>query len=72
MSDWQQKNPKSGDQRRTRGGAAAVTRKHTFVGPNVAPLLNSCRLHVWHPGASVTRPELCSFESITWRSSGDA
>src|SRR6266576_1793 len=71
MSAWQQTSPKSGDQRRTSGGAAAVTRKQTFVGPKVAPLLNTCRLHVRHPGESVTRLELWSFESIKRRSSGE-
>src|SRR6266566_2545406 len=72
MSAWQHTSPKSGDQRKTIGGAVAVTRKHTLVGPNIAPLLNSWRLHVRHPAASVTRPELWSFESIKRRSSGEA
>ena len=72
MSAWQQTSPKSGDQRRISGGAVAVTRKHTFVGPKVAPLLNSWRFHIRHPGESVTRLELWRFESIKRRSSGEA
>ena len=50
MSVRQQK-PKSGDQRRTSGGALVATSKHTVSGPYVAPLLNSWRDHGVHPGA---------------------
>src|SRR3984893_68626 len=68
----QQKRPRSGDQRRMNGRVALITRKQTLMGPNVAPLLNSCRLQELQLGASVTRPETCRLASISWRSSGDA
>ena len=72
MSVWQQMNPRSGDHLSTSGGAGVVSRKHTLSGPNMAPLLNTWRCHVWHPGALVTSPEVCKAESISWRSSGEA
>jgi hypothetical protein len=41
MSVWQQRNPKSGDHRSVSGEALVLTLKHTKIGPNTWPLLNS-------------------------------
>lgn len=72
ISVRQQKNPKSGVQRSTRGDADELVRKQMVTGPNCAPWLNTWRSHVVQPGESTMRPEACCLESMSWRSSGEA
>lgn len=72
MSVWQHTKPKSGDQRRTRGGADVLALKQTTRGPYVAPWLNSWRDHVVHVGESKIGREVCRCESMSTRSSGAA
>ncbi len=72
MSVRQQKNPKSGDQRRISGGAVVAGRKQIGSGPSDTPLLNSVRVHCVHPGASKTAFDAWCWESISRRSLGSA
>jgi len=65
MSFSQQKRPRSGDHLTMNGLVALLTRKHTLIGPKVAPLLNSWRVQVLQLGASVTRPDACLLASIS-------
>src|SRR5260370_19128721 len=58
MSFSQQKRPRSGDQRRMKGLAGLLTRKHTAIGPNVAPVLKSWRAPPVSPAVAATEPAM--------------
>src|ERR1700737_294638 len=68
----QQNGPRSGVQWRMNGRDALLTRKQMFIGPNVAPLLNSWRVQVLQPVTSEMGNVACRLASISCKSSGEA